>query len=86
METTSVKQLDDDEMDRRKRRASANNRSLKGEVRHVQECAADNDMAARRAAFLEASDRLREKTRGRQQTPAEVLIRADRDHGHRDDF
>ncbi len=43
-------------------------------------------MAANRVAFLEASDRLREKTRGREQTPAEVLIREDRDHGHRDDF
>jgi len=43
-------------------------------------------MAAKRAAFLAASDRLRAKTRGRKQTPAEVLIREDRDCGHRDDF
>lgn len=42
--------------------------------------------AAKRAAFPEASDRLREKTGGRQQTLAEVLIREDRDRGHRDDF
>ena len=34
----------------------------------------------------EATDRLRQKTRGRKQTPAEVLIREDRDHGHRDNF
>ena len=40
---------------------------------------AGRSMAAKRAAFLEASDRLREKTRGRKQTPAEVLIREDRD-------
>ena len=46
---------------------------------HILVCAADDNMAARRAAFLEASDRLREKTRGRKQTPAEVLIREDRD-------
>ncbi len=86
MATINVRQLDDDVVDRLKRRASSNNRSLEGEVRHVLECAADDDMAAKRAAFLEASDRLRKKTRGRKQTPAEVLIREDRDHGHRDDF
>ena len=38
-------------------------------------------MAAKRAEFLAATDRLREKTRGRKQTPAEVLIREDRDRG-----
>ena len=41
---------------------------------------------AKRARFLEASRRLREKTKGRKHTPAEVLIREDRDRGHRDDF
>ncbi len=87
MATINVRQLDDDVVDRLKRRASSNNRSLEGEVRHVLECAAHDDMAAKRAAFLEASDRLRKKTRGRsKQTPAEVLIREDRDRGHRDDF
>jgi plasmid stability protein len=86
MATINVRQLDDDVVDRLKRRASSNNRSLEGEVRHVLECAAYDDMAAKRAAFLEASDRLRRKTRGRKQTPAEVLIREDRAHGHRDDF
>ncbi|MDE0178342.1 MAG: hypothetical protein OXP36_07065 [Gammaproteobacteria bacterium] len=86
MAAINVRQLDDDVVDRLKQRASSNNRSLEGEVRHILECAADNDMAAKRARFLAASDRLREKTRGRQQTPAEVLIREDRDRGHRDDF
>ena len=86
MATINVRQLDDDVVDRLKRRASSNNRSLEGEVRHVLECAAYDHMAAKRAAFLEASDRLREKTRGRKQTPAEVLVREDRDHGHRDGF
>ena len=79
MVTINVRRLDEDVVDRLKRRASLNNRSLEGEARHILECAADNNMAARRAAFLEASDRLREKTRGRKQTPAEVLIREDRD-------
>ena len=86
MATNNVRQLDDDVVDRLKQRASSNNRSLEGEVRHILECAADDDMAAKRAAFLEAADRLRERTRGRKQTLAEVLIREDRDHGHRDDF
>ncbi len=86
MVTINVRRLDQDVVDRLKRRASQNNRSLEGEVRHILQCAADDNMAAKRAAFLEASDRLREKTRGRKQTPAEVLIREDRDRGHRDDF
>ncbi len=86
MVTINVRRLDEDVVDRLKRRASLNNRSLEGEVRHILQCAADDNMAAKRAAFLEASDRLREKTRGRKQTPAEVLIREDRDRGHRDDF
>ena len=84
MATINVRQLDDSVVDRLKRRASLNNRSLEGEARHILECAADDDMAARRAAFLAASDRLRRKTEGRKHTPAEVLIREDRDHGHRD--
>ena len=86
MVTINVRRLDVDVVARLKRRALQNNRSLEGEVRHLLECAADDDMTAKRATFLEASDRMREKTRGRKQTPAEVLIREDRDHGHRDSF
>ncbi len=86
MATINVRQLADDVVDRLKQRASSNNRSLEGEVRHILQCAADDDMAAKRARFLVASRRLREKTEGRKQTPAEVLIREDRDRGHRDDF
>ena len=41
-------------------------------------------MAARRASFLAVSDRLRRKTVAGAHTPAEVLIREDRDYGHRD--
>ena len=86
MAAINVRQLSAELVDRLKRRASSNNRSLEGEVRHILECAADDDMAAKRARFLEASRRLREKTRGRKHTPSEVLIREDRDRGHRDDF
>ncbi len=86
MAAINVRQLDDEVVARLKQRASSNNRSLEGEVRHILECAADDDMAAKRARFLEASRRLREKTKGREHTPAEVLIREDRDRGHRDGF
>ncbi len=86
MAAIHVRQLDGDVVDRLKARASSNNRSLEGEVRHILECAADDDMAAKRARFLAVSDRLREKTGGRKQTPAEVLIREDRDRGHRDEY
>ena len=65
MATINVRRLDEDVVDRLKRRASLNNRSLESEVRHLLECATEDDMAAKRAAFLEASKRLRQKTRGR---------------------
>ncbi len=86
MATINVRRLDDDVVDRLKQRASRNNRSLEGEARHILECAADDDMAAKRAAFGETIKRLRPLTEGRRHTPAEVLIREDRDRGHRDDF
>ncbi len=84
MATINVRQLDDDVVNRLKRRALLNNRSLEGEARHILECAAEDGMAAKRAAFLEAMDRLSPLTEGRRHTPAEALIREDRDHGHRD--
>ena len=86
MVTINVRRLDEDVVGRLKRRASLNNRSLEGEARHILECAADDDMTAKRAAFGEAMKRLRPLTEGRKHTPAEVLIREDRDHGHRDSF
>ena len=86
MVTINVRRLDEDVVNRLKRRASLNNRSLEGEARHILECAANDDMAEKRAAFGEAMKRLRPLTEGRKHTPAEVLIREDRDHGHRDNF
>ena len=86
MVTINVRRLDADVVARLKRRAALNNRSLEGEARHILQRAADDDMAAKRAAFLETMERLRPLTEGRKQTPAEVLIREDRDRGHRDDF
>ncbi len=84
MVTINVRRLDGDVVDRLKARASRNNRSLEGEARHILECA-DDDMAAKRAAFAETIRRRRPLTEGRKHTPAEVLIREDRDRGHRDD-
>ena len=84
MATINVRQLDEFVAQRLKRRAASNNRSLEGEVRHILENAVADDMAARRASFLALSDRLRRATEGRTHTPAEVLIREDRDRGHRD--
>ena len=86
MVTINVRRLDDDVVDRLKARASRNNRSLEGEARHILECAADDDMAGKRAAFAETIKRRRPLTEGRKHTPAEVLIREDRDRGHRDDY
>ncbi len=84
MATINVRQLDESVFERLKRRASSNNRSLEGEVRHILQRAVEDDMQARRESFLALSDRLRRATEGRAHTPAEVLIREDRDHGHRD--
>ena len=86
MVTINVRRLDEDVVNRLKRRAMLNNRSLDDEVRHILECAADDDMAAKRAAFGEAMKRLRPLTEGRKHTPAEQLIREDRNHGHLDNF
>ena len=84
MVTINVRRLDEDVVECLKRRASLNDRSLEGEARHILKCVAEDDMAAKRAAFLAEADRLRRKTEGREHTPAEVLIREDRDHGHRE--
>jgi len=79
MATINVRRLDNGVVDRLKARASRNNRSLEGEARHILECAADDDMVAKRTAFAETMKRLRPLTEGRRHTPAEVLIREDRD-------
>ncbi len=83
MATINVRQLDDDVVQRLKRRAAGNNRSLEGEVRHILEAVVADDMSAKRLSFLTLAARLRRETEGRAQTPSEVLIREDREHGHR---
>ena len=83
MATLNVRQLDDDVVRRLKRRAAANNRSLEGEVRHILENSVEDDMAAKRASFSALAARLQRETEGREQTPSEILIREDRERGHR---
>ncbi len=82
MATINVRQLDEAVVRRLKRRAAFNNRSLEGEVRDILECAAEDDMPEKRASFLALAARLRRGTEGREHTPAEVLIREQRDRGH----
>ena len=83
MATISVRQLDDDVVRCIERRASDNNRSLESEVRHILENAVEDDLPAKRASFPALAARLRRETEGRAQTPSEVLIREDRESGHR---
>ena len=82
MATVNVRRLDDDVARRLKRRAEANNRSLESEARSIL-AAAEDDAAVKRKSFGELSARLRRMTRGRAHTPSEVLVRKDRDGGHR---
>ena len=83
MATINVRRLDDEVVERLRRRATANKRSLEGEVRHILEGVARDDMEARRAAFRVRSAEFRRETAGRPQTPSEILIREDRNSGHR---
>ena len=84
MATINVRQLDDDVVRRLKHRASVNNRSLEGEVRNILEAAVEDDVPAKLEAFRTRTALLRQATEGRTHTPAEVLIREDRDRGHGD--
>lgn len=69
-------------VERLKRRAAENNRSLEGEVRHILEQAAEYGMSEKARRFGAMVNRLRAGTGGRPQTPSHVLIREDRDRGH----
>ena len=82
MATINVRLLADDVVRDLKLRAARHNRSLEGEVRHILVDAVTDDLSAKRAAFLARTTELRSASEGRPQTPAEQLIRDDRDHGH----
>ena len=83
MATINVRRLDEGVVRRLKQRAARNNRSLEGEARHILEGAAEEEASAKRASFLALVARLRRETKGRRQTPSEILIREDRETGHR---
>ena len=83
--TVTVPDVDADVVRRLKNLAAQNNRTLESELRVILEKAIANDaeaMAAKRKAFRELSRELRKLTAGKPQTPAEVLIRQDRDSNH----
>lgn len=83
MAKVNVPRVDDEAGARLCRSAAENQRSLEDEARHILEEAAEEDRKLRYAAFRVVSAEFRRKTAGRPQTPAEVLIREDRDSGHR---
>ena len=80
----SMRRLDDEVVRRLKQRAAVSNRSPKSEARHILECAAADDLETRGRTFLELVAVLQQTGRSqRAHTPSEVLIREDRDGGHR---
>ena len=83
MGTVNVRRLDDEVIGRLRRRAAGNNRSLEGEVRHILEEAAIGGMGEKTSSFRALSRGLRKQTEARSQSPSHVLIRDDRDRGHR---
>ena len=83
MATLNVRRLDEKVVAKLKRRAAENNRSLEGEARHILEKSVEDDMPERMRAFRARARELRELTRGTKQTPSEILIREDRDRGHK---
>ena len=85
MGTVHVRRLDDEVVRRLKRRAADNNRSLESEARHILEQAARNDMAGKVRAFQALAKGLRKQTDNVPRTPSPILIREDRDSGHRDE-
>ena len=83
MATINVRRLDDDIVQRLKKRASDNKRSLESEVRYILEQVANDSDQLKRESFRSLAKNLRQVTKGSTQTPSEDLIREDRDSGHR---
>ena len=85
MATVHVRKLDEETVTRLKLRAAKNNRSLEGEVREILERAVEDElsMPEKKRKFRDLSEKMREMTRGTKQTSSEILIREDRDRGHK---
>lgn len=81
MATLTIRNIDDDVVERLKQRAKANNRSLEAELRQIAteaaEASADRKMST--TELIKAARRIREMTRDVPQTDSAELIRADRD-------
>ena len=82
MATINVRLLADDVVRDLELRAARNNRSLEDEIRHILVDAVRDDLSAKGNAFLVRTAELRCASEGGPQTPSELLIREDRDHGH----
>lgn len=72
---TGNRQFDDDRARSLKRRVIEDDEDREGAV--------EDDMEAKRASFLAMVEPLRRSLEGREHTPGWVLIREDRDRGHR---
>ena len=85
MATVHVRKLDEETVKQLKLRAARNNRSLEGEVREILERVAEDEfnMKEKQKKFRVLSEKMLNMTRGTKQTPSEVLIREDRDRGHK---
>ena len=84
----TVRELPEDTMAALKRRAAMYNRSVEEEARYILTDAVKDDLTPeewkeRQLKFRALSEKLRSYTRGTKQTPSEILIREDRDGGHR---
>ena len=87
MATITVTGLTDEFMERLGRKAAANDRSLEEEARYILAREVEDDtgadvMESRREVFLRRARELRKLTAEQPQTPAEIIIRADRDSDH----
>ena len=83
MATIKVRRLDDDVVQRLKKRASENKRSLESEVRYILEQVVSDSNQFKRESFRSLAANLRQLTKGSMQTPSENLNRENRDSGHR---
>jgi plasmid stability protein len=71
-----------------KHRAARYNRTVEEEARYILTDAVKDDLTPeewreKQLRFRDISDKMLEMTRGTKQTPSEILIREDRDRGHR---
>ena len=79
MATLTIRNLDDKVVERLKRRAKANNRSLEVEVRDLLESSVG---PVSREDFIDKARRIRAMTPDVPQTDSTVLLREDRDSDH----